>query len=71
MKLNRSKGKKKQDNKPVTSTTNMKTKDLCSGPSKLCQALSITKQDFNGVDMVESDEFFLQDDGWCVDDKQV
>ena len=65
MTLNRSKVKKTNISKP------MKSKDLCSGPSKLCQALSITKQMFNEIDMVTSDEFFVQDDGFAIDDKQV
>ena len=65
MTLNRSKAKKTNSSKP------MKSKDLCSGPSKLCQALSITKQMFNEIDMVTSDEFFVQDDGFAIDDKQV
>ena len=65
MEVNRSKARKTKGGKP------MKTTDLCSGPSKLCQALSITKPLFNEVDMVTSDEFFVQDDGFFVDDEQV
>lgn len=37
----------------------VKSKDLCSGPSKLCQALNITKDSLNSVDMVTSDHFFV------------
>ena len=33
--------------------------DLCSGPSKLCQALGITR-DQNGEDMVDGDTLFLE-----------
>ena len=39
--------------------TRVKSKDLCSGPSKLCQALNITKDSLNSVDMVTSDHFFV------------
>ena len=39
----------------------LKSKDLCSGPSKLCQALNITKDSLNSVDMVTSDTFFVVD----------
>ena len=37
----------------------VKSKDLCSGPSKLCQALNITKDNLNSVDMVTADDFFV------------
>ena len=37
----------------------VKSKDLCSGPSKLCQALNITKDSLNLVDMVTSYYFFV------------
>ena len=39
----------------------MKSKDLCSNPSKICQALNITKDSLNPVDMVTSDYFFIVD----------
>ncbi|GFT86630.1 DNA-3-methyladenine glycosylase [Nephila pilipes] len=38
----------------------LKEKDLCSGPSKLCQALKIEKQ-FNKVDLCTSDILWLED----------
>merc|ERR550539_234821 len=38
----------------------MKEKDLCSGPSKLCQAFDITKTAFNGIDLVTSDAIWLE-----------
>ena len=37
-----------------------KDKDLCSGPSKLCQAFDITK-DLNCVDLCNSDEIWVED----------
>ena len=37
------------------------SKDLCSDPSKLCQALNITKDSLNPVDMVTSYCFFVVD----------
>jgi DNA-3-methyladenine glycosylase len=40
------KGKRKSD---------LKETELCSGPSKLCQALNVTKDGFNGMDMTDSE----------------
>jgi DNA-3-methyladenine glycosylase len=40
-----------------------KTQDLTNGPSKLCQALKIDKS-MNGLDLGESDDLFLIDDGF-------
>ena len=39
----------------------MTSKDLCSDPSKLYQALNITKDSLNPVDMVTSYYFFVVD----------
>jgi DNA-3-methyladenine glycosylase len=33
---------------------------LCSGPAKLCQSLSISREAFNKVDLLSSDEIFLE-----------
>ena len=61
MRRNRKKSKK-------TAGKPLKTKDLCSGPSKLCQVMGITKQEYNCVDMVGNDDFFVSDDGWKTDE---
>ena len=47
-----------------------KLKDLCNGPSKLCQAMEITK-DLNCADLVVSDELWLETDDNDIDDKIV
>ncbi len=39
----------------------LKRKHLCSGPSKLCQALAITKANSNEVDLTASAELWLED----------
>lgn len=45
----------------IRSKKTLKEKDLCNGPSKLCQALKISKDKFNKVDMTSSDEIWLED----------
>lgn len=45
----------------VRSQKTLKEKDLCNGPSKLRQALKISKDKFNKVDMTSSDEIWLED----------
>ncbi|XP_066933806.1 putative 3-methyladenine DNA glycosylase isoform X1 [Clytia hemisphaerica] len=64
MRKNREKSKK-------TVGKTVKTKDICNGPSKLCQAMGITKQEFNRVDMVENNDFFVSDDGWKTEEVVV
>ena len=39
----------------------MKDKDLCNGPSKLCDALQIKKNTINMVDLTTSDDIWLTD----------
>ncbi|MEX0649724.1 MAG: DNA-3-methyladenine glycosylase [Candidatus Andersenbacteria bacterium] len=39
--------------------------NLTTGPGKLCRALSITKK-LNGVDVTESNEIYIVDDGFVV-----
>ncbi|WP_319371891.1 DNA-3-methyladenine glycosylase [uncultured Ilyobacter sp.] len=39
-----------------------KEKGLTNGPGKLCQALNITK-DENGIDLTESENLWIEDDG--------
>ncbi|XP_048757975.2 uncharacterized protein LOC125668186 isoform X2 [Ostrea edulis] len=45
----------------IRSQKTMKEKDLCNGPSKLCQALKISKDKFNKVDLTKSDEIWLEE----------
>ena len=40
-------------------------KDLCNGPSKLCQAMDISKS-CDRVDMAMSEEVWLETDDYCV-----
>lgn len=35
-------------------------RDLCSGPGKLCAALGITRQRYNGADLVTGDTLFIE-----------
>ena len=48
----------------------MKDKDLCSGPSKLCQAFNINK-DLNCVDLSDSEEIWLEDGDTVTEDNMV
>ncbi|XP_062611038.1 DNA-3-methyladenine glycosylase-like [Saccostrea cucullata] len=52
------------------SKTITKEKDLCNGPSKLCQALTISKDRFNKTDLTEADEIWLED-GDVVPETQI
>ena len=54
MSRNRRKRSKKTDK-------SMKITDLCSGPSKLCQALDINKDNLNEVDLTRSEDIWLED----------
>jgi DNA-3-methyladenine glycosylase len=45
----------------IRSKKTLKEKDLCNGPSKLCQALKISKDKFNKADMTKSDEIWLEE----------
>ena len=56
MKTNRSMKRK-------ATSPDLKPHQLCNGPSKLCQALQITKDDLNQIDMTTSDDFYVVDDG--------
>ena len=40
---------------------------LCNGPSKLCQALNITKSNLNAVDLSSSNVFYVTDDGYVAE----
>lgn len=44
-----------------------KEKDISNGPGKLTKALGITRED-NGVDLVASENLWLEDDGYKVKD---
>ena len=48
----------------------MKDKDLCSGPSKLCQAFNINK-DMNCVDLSDSEEIWLENGDTVPEDNMV
>jgi len=48
----------------------MKEKDLCNGPSKLCQALDIDKN-LNCSDLISSEEIWFEDCGVGEDDRLV
>ena len=48
----------------------MKDKDLCSGPSKLCQAFNINK-DLNCVDLSDSEEIWLENGDTVPEDNMV
>lgn len=47
------------------------TRGMCNGPSKLCQALAITKKDFDKVDTVTSSDLFFASDGHAVDTADI
>ncbi|GFZ34053.1 putative 3-methyladenine DNA glycosylase [Clostridium zeae] len=51
---------KRRFNKTIESLTNAQMKALTNGPSKLCIAFGINKQD-NWVDMTENDELYLEE----------
>ena len=38
----------------------LKDKDLCNGPSKLCDALSITKEEINQLNLSSSELIWLE-----------
>ncbi|XP_050393574.1 putative 3-methyladenine DNA glycosylase isoform X2 [Patella vulgata] len=48
-----------------------KEKDLSNGPSKMCQALDITKPELNKVDLTDSDKLWLEDGDPISDSKIV
>ncbi|XP_029640826.1 DNA-3-methyladenine glycosylase-like isoform X1 [Octopus sinensis] len=55
---------KKNPLKPI------KEKNLCSGPSKLCQALDVTKETFNKEDLITSNRLWLSS-GDTVEDSEI
>merc|ERR1712098_105561 len=59
--------KSNRETKRKNNTEIKKVKDLCNGPSKLCQALEITK-DLNCADLVVSDDMWLETDHVDHDD---
>ncbi|XP_063847353.1 DNA-3-methyladenine glycosylase-like [Scylla paramamosain] len=40
----------------------LKPHQLCNGPSKLCQALALTKESANKLDLAESDVFWMEEE---------
>lgn len=62
---------KKRSAKRKDTSPALKDYELCNGPSKLCVALDITKQNLNAVDMGKSSVFYLLDDGVVIDDNKI
>lgn len=46
--------------------TSISARELCNGPSKLCQALAIKKKDFDREDTLTSNHLFFATDGYCI-----
>ena len=44
--------------------------NLCSGPGKLCQAFKITRE-LSGLDLTKSKNFWLEDRGLIIKQKQI
>jgi len=55
MSANRNTRRKTSPSKKGTSRGQVKRKQLCSGPPKVCQAMDITKENCNEVDMLADD----------------
>lgn len=51
--------------------TPVSARGLCNGPSKLCQALAITKKDFDKEDTVASNALFFATDGYSIEAEDV
>ena len=64
MRFNRSQ-KRKKDAKEL------KTHELGNGPSKLCQALSITKHECNEQDLSTWEKMWCEDDGFHVPNHSI
>merc|ERR1711915_911292 len=64
MATNRSKKRKSPNSKPIKDT------NLCNGPSKLCQALNITKAD-DDIDLCDDKEDLWLEDGDLVPDEKI
>ena len=59
-------GLKRKENSPK-----LKEHQLCNGPSKLCQAMNVTKHNLNAVDMTSSSNFYLACDGLIYNDDDI
>lgn len=55
--MRENRGKKRKEASPT-----LKEHQLCNGPSKLCQALNINKNNLNALDLTTNKTFFLVDD---------
>ncbi|KAA0196133.1 hypothetical protein HAZT_HAZT003534, partial [Hyalella azteca] len=60
----------KRNSSPGKRTTRLKTHQICNGPSKLCIALSINKDECNKLDLCSSPILFLEE-GTHVSDSEV
>uniref|UniRef100_A0A914VJS5 DNA-3-methyladenine glycosylase n=1 Tax=Plectus sambesii TaxID=2011161 RepID=A0A914VJS5_9BILA len=49
----------------------LKPRDMCSGPSKLCQALAITKPIIDKSDTTVSEQIFFANDSFVVDQSDI
>lgn len=49
----------------------LKDKDISNGPSKLCQALNITKTDFDQQDLCKCEHLYLTEDSYSLDDQGI
>ena len=49
----------------------LKETELCNGPSKLCIAMNMTKQNCNKMDLCESEVLWIEDDGGKVEEKEI
>jgi DNA-3-methyladenine glycosylase len=44
---------------------------LCNGPSKLCIAMNVTKDNCNKIDLTESEHLWIEDDGGRIEETQI
>lgn len=68
MNARRQKNKRSNSNKCKTA---LKLSELCNGPSKMCQALAITKNELNKEDILTSDKIWIETAGDKVNDDEI
>jgi DNA-3-methyladenine glycosylase len=49
----------------------LKDTELCNGPSKLCIAMNVTKDNCNKIDLTESERLWIEDDGGRIEATQI